>query len=325
MPQPVRLFYVTPIFRYERPQAGRYRQHHQFGCEAIGDADPLVDAEVIQLAWTYLNKLGVTDLTLYLNSIGQGEDRKAYLKELVSYYTPFADRLCRDCKVRLVKNPLRLLDCKEESCQPIIHGAPRITDFLDDASREHFAAVQRYLGLAGIPFILNPRLVRGLDYYTRTTFEIFPSGREGSQSAVAAGGRYDGLMEQLGGPATPAVGFGSGIERAVLLLKKQEGGQIAAPRLDVYITHMGPRGKDAAVWLAGRLRAQGVSTQVSTGERSLRAQLRAANTANARYAFVIGDDEFSGPDLQDVRPVVRNLETGVQTPMSLPEFLVSLG
>ena len=323
LPQPVRLFYITPIFRYERPQAGRYRQHWQFGCEALGDPDPVVDTEVIQLVWAYMRELGLRDLTLQLNSIGDSESRPAYLQKLVEYYAPHTSAICGDCRVRIEKNPLRLLDCKVESCQPIIQDAPHITDYLNEASQQHFDKLRRYLDLSDIPYVINHRLVRGLDYYTRTVFEVFPE-REGSQSAVAAGGRYDGLIEQLGGKPTPGVGFGSGIERAVLELKRQEEANIEPGRMDAFFVHMGEQPKEAATWLASQLRQRGISAQVATGERSLRAQMRAANQANARFALIIGDDEMAGSTVQEVRPMVRDLSTGAQQTMGLEEIVSAL-
>src|SRR3990172_4777162 len=211
-PQPVRLWYWTPIFRYDRPQAGRYRQHHQFGVEAIGEADASLDAEVIELLWRVCEELGLAGLTLQLNSIGDPNCRPRYLEVLRDYYRDKLDRVCGDCRARFERNPLRLLDCKQPQCQPVIAGAPAITDYLCDDCAAHFAALRTYLEAAGISHELNPRLVRGLDYYTRTVFEIQPP-EEGSQNSIGGGGRYDGLIEQLGGRPTPGGGFGSGRKR----------------------------------------------------------------------------------------------------------------
>ncbi|MFC2012315.1 histidine--tRNA ligase [Chloroflexota bacterium] len=227
LPQPVKLYYICPIFRYDRPQAGRYRQHYQFGCEAIGDDDPALDAEVINLAWQFYGALGLKGLSLSLNSIGCRECRPGYLTALKKYYTDYAEGLCADCKIRLVKNPMRLLDCKQPSCQPMADSAPRSADYLCTECDEHFTRLKKYLGLLGIPFTVNHRMVRGIDYYTRTVFEVLP-GTEGSQSSIGGGGRYDGLIEELGGKPTPAVGFGIGIERIILNMKEQN---TAAPPL----------------------------------------------------------------------------------------------
>ena len=230
------------------------------------------------------------------------------------------DSICNDCRVRLKKNPLRLLDCKQESCQPFIEDAPHVTDYLDADSQEHFDDVRRYLELSEIPFTLNHRLVRGLDYYAHTVFEIFPK-QEGSQSAMAGGGRYDGLIEQIGGNSVPAVGFGSGIERAVLELKQQENPDTYSEQIDAFIAYLGSPAKNAAVWLLGALRKHNVSAQIATGSRSLRAQLRTANQINARFAIIIGDDELSGSQIDEVKPVVRDLASGEQNSMTVEALI----
>jgi len=219
--QPAKLYYLASIFRYERPQSGRYRQHHQFGFEAIGDSDAALDAEVIDMAWQLFQSLGLGRLYLLLNSIGCQICRPTYLEHLKKYYSAHAGNLCSDCEVRIDRNPLRLLDCKKPSCHAVAEVAPKSTDFLCPGCRSHFESVQTYLKALGLPFKLNHRLVRGLDYYTRTVFEIQPPG-EGAQSALGGGGRYDDLIEELGGRPTPAIGFASGIERIVLNLKRQE-------------------------------------------------------------------------------------------------------
>jgi len=222
LPQPVRLYYFASIFRYERPQKGRYRQHQQFGVEAIGDGDPVLDAEVIDVAWRFFESLGLVNLSLQLNSIGCKLCRPAYLEELKGHYSAHVDRLCSDCKTRLRKNPLRLMDCKKPSCQDIAQSAPRSIEHLCSQCKEHFESVVKYLLLLGIPFEKNHRLVRGLDYYTKTVFEIQPQGEEGAQSAVGGGGRYDDLIEELGGKPTAAIGFAIGIERIMLNMKQQD-------------------------------------------------------------------------------------------------------
>ncbi len=211
LPQPVRLYYFASIFRYERPQKGRYRQHQQFGVEAIGDGDPALDAEVIDVAWQFFDSLGLRNLSLQLNSIGCKLCRPVYLEELKGHYSAHVDRLCPDCKARLRKNPLRLMDCKKPSCQDIAQSAPRSIEHLCSQCKEHFESVVKYLLILGIPFEKNHRLVRGLDYYTKTVFEIQPQGEEGAQSAVGGGGRYDDLIEELGGKPTPAIGFAVGV------------------------------------------------------------------------------------------------------------------
>ncbi len=290
LPQPVRLYYIGPTFRYERPQAGRYRQHHQFGCEALGDASPSLDVEVIELALGFLSSLGLQQLSVLLNSIGCRQCQPHYVEVLRQHYEGLASQVCDDCRVRMVRNPLRLLDCKERSCRSIIDEAPRISDYLCPECEAHFHEVQAQLDVLGIPYTLNHRLVRGLDYYTRTVFEIVPR-REGGQSAIVGGGRYDGLIEQIGGKPTPGVGFATGIERIILNLKEQE---LGAPRLaasPVYLAHVGDAARHAAVMLAARLRSENISVVASTGGKSLKAQLRQANSLGSCYTIILGDDE----------------------------------
>ena len=290
-PQPVKLYYITPIFRYDRPQAGRYRQHYQFGCEAIGEADPALDAEVIEMAWVFFKSLGLTKFSLQINSIGCMQCRPKYLSELTDYYAGHVVELCTDCKTRLKKNPLRLLDCKQESCQKLADNAPRSAIHLCDECSEHFSQLQKYLEILGIPFEVNHRLVRGLDYYTRTVFEIQPE-EEGGQSTLGGGGRFDYLIEELGGKPTPGMGLGMGIERAIINLKKENIGVPILPSLKVLITNVGEEARDEAMKLAARLRQEGISAASTVGGKSLKAQLRQANSTGVRYAIIIGEDEI---------------------------------
>lgn len=290
LPQPVKLYYISPIFRYDRPQAGRYRQHYQFGYEAIGEADPAIDAEVIDMAWRFYRSLGLARITLQLNSTGCRQCRPGYLSALKDYYNSYAGELCNDCKTRLEKNPLRLLDCKEPSCQKIAESAPKNAGHLCKECDEHFKKLQEYLGLLDIPFELNHRLVRGLDYYTRTVFEIQPE-EEGAQSALGGGGRYDDLIEGLGGKPTPALGFAAGIERIILNLKKEGVAVPATPGLQVLIAYLGDAARTEAIKLALVLREAGISAVTTTGGKSLKAQMRQANSLEARYTVIIGEDE----------------------------------
>jgi len=290
LPQPVKLYYLASIFRYERPQAGRLREHHQFGCEVIGDADPAIDAEVIDMAWQFYKSLGLVDISLQLNSIGCKECRPEYLSALKKYFAGHESSLCSDCKIRLDKNPLRLLDCKQPSCQPIADAAPDGTDYLCSQCEEHFTSLKKYLDLLAIPFTANHRLVRGFDYYTRTVFEIHPAG-SGAQGAIGAGGRYDGLIEELGGKPTPAIGFAAGIERIILNIKKQGIVVPTPPLLQVFIAYLGEQAKDEAVKLTTSLRQSGTSAAMTTGVKSLKAQLRQADSLGARYTVIIGEDE----------------------------------
>ncbi len=290
LPQPVKLYYISPIFRYDRPQAGRYRQHFQFGCEAIGDDDPALDAEVIDMAWHFYRSLGLQNISLYLNSIGCKECRPEYLSALKKYYAGYASGLCSDCKTRLSKNPLRLLDCKQPSCQPVAVNAPRSTDHLCVRCHDHFAQLQKYLEMLGIPFTLNHHLVRGLDYYTRTVFEIQPE-EEGGQSSIGGGGRYDDLIEELGGKPTPAIGFATGIERIILNIKRQNVAIPKPPGLQALIAYLGDRAREEALKLTANLRQAGISAVMTMGGKSLKAQLRQANTLGVPYVVIIGEDE----------------------------------
>lgn len=290
LPQPVKLYYISPIFRYDRPQAGRYRQHYQFGGEAIGDADPALDAEVIDMAWQFFKSLGLARISLQLNSIGCKKCRPGYLTVLKEYYKKYAVDLCADCKTRLERNPLRLLDCKQASCQKIAASAPKNSSYLCPECGEHFKKLQEYLGRLGIPFTLDHRLVRGLDYYTRTVFEIQPE-EEGAQSTLGGGGRYDDLIEELGGKPTPAIGFAVGIERIILNLKKQGISVPAPPVLQVLIASMGEAAREVAIKLAAELRQAGISAVTTTGVKSLKAQLRQANALGVHYTVIIGEDE----------------------------------
>ncbi|MGD0779595.1 MAG: histidine--tRNA ligase [Dehalococcoidales bacterium] len=290
LPQPVKLYYVSPIFRYDRPQAGRYRQHYQFGCEAIGEDDPTIDAEIIDMVWRFFQTLGLANLSLHLNSIGCQECRPAYLKALKDYYKKYTGSLCADCKTRLEKNPLRLLDCKQAACQDVAQNAPRSIDALCPACAAHFSQLRKYLTLLGIPFRINHRLVRGLDYYTRTVFEVQPE-EEGGQSTIGGGGRYDRLIEELGGKPTPALGFATGIERIILNLKKQGIKVPAMPEAQVFIAYLGDAARDKALRLTADLRQADISAIMSTSGKSLKAQLRQANSLGARWAVIIGEEE----------------------------------
>jgi histidyl-tRNA synthetase len=281
LPQPVRLYYLADIFRYERPQAGRYRQHHQFGCEAIGDGEAALDAESIELAWNFLTSTGLKGLTLQLNTIGCQNCRPSYVQNLREYYSQYIHRLCPNCKTRLERNVLRLLDCKNDSCMDIAQGAPSITTQLCKQCDDHF-------------FEVNPLLVRGLDYYTKTVFEILPP-EEGSQSALGGGGRYDLLIEQLGGEPTPAIGFAVGLERTILNLRKQaiEIAHFAEPeRPRAYVAFVDEEGRGQAPNIASSLRQAGIATTMATGARKLKTQLRHANVSGATHVVIAGGEEL---------------------------------
>ncbi|MFC1945947.1 histidine--tRNA ligase [Chloroflexota bacterium] len=317
--QPVKLYYQTPVFRYERPQAGRLREHHQFGCEAIGEADAAVDAEVIEMAWQFFQALGLEKLSLILNSIGCRGCRPGYLEILKEYYTPHAGELCRDCRTRLVRNPLRLLDCKQATCQGLAEAAPKSADNLCPDCAGHYAQLRRYLDLLGIGYRLSHRLVRGLDYYTRTVFEIEPEQARG-QSTLGGGGRYDDLIEMLGGRPTPAIGFACGLERIVLNLKKQGicVPDLPAPR--IYIAHRGGLTAEAAIKTAAALRQAGIGAVAGTGGRSLKAQLRQAGAQGAAFTVIIGEDELARG-----AATVKSMADGGQRDVTLAELAGYLG
>ena len=319
LPQPVRMYYFCPVFRYERPQAGRFRQHHQFGVEVLGDANPAVDAEVIELAWRLMHSLGLTDIQLFINSIGDRESRPQYVAELKSYYANQYANLCADCRSRLERNPLRLLDCKVETCRSLGAAAPRSVDHLDPDSLEHWNKLQEYLTAMDIPFQVDHRLVRGLDYYTRTVFEIQPL-EAGGQSTICGGGRYDGLIEQLGGRPTPGIGFGSGLERLTLNLKRSGVEVPDEPSPAYLVANVGEAARQPALELASRIRRAGVGAILSSGSRALRGQMRQANALGIPYVVILGDDEISRGEV-----VIRDMTTSSQETRSLSAFLELLG
>ena len=287
---PVKMYYITPAFRYERPQAGRLREFHQFGVELFGAKSAQTDAEAILLADSLLKKLGLK-VKLYVNSIGCPTCRAAYNKALKAFFEPHLDELCYDCKTRFEKNPLRLLDCKEEACKKINAAAPSILDYLCEDCHAHFEEVKSCLQLAGVEYEIDPRIVRGLDYYTRTVFE-FVSTSIGAQGTVCAGGRYDGLIEELGGNSIPAVGFAAGIER-LLIVMEQTGVEIPAPEVPtVYVAGMNAACRRKAFELASALREKGVIAEIDHMDRSVKAQFKYADKLGAKYVAVIGDSEL---------------------------------
>jgi len=315
LPQPVKLYYFASIFRYERPQAGRFRQHYQFGYEAIGDDDPALDAEVIDMAWQLFLSLGLDRLSLKLNSIGCKQCRPEYLSRLKEYYAEHIHELCRDCKARLERAPLRLLDCKNEVCQTVAGAAPRSIDHLCQPCAGHFNQLKKYLEMLALPFLVDHRLVRGLDYYTRTVFEIQPE-EEGAQSTLGGGGRYDDLIEELSGRPTPALGFAAGIERIILNLKKQAVPVPALPKPQVFITYMGDEAKSEAIKLASALRRAGIGAIEATGDKSLKAQLRQANNLGVKKAVIIGEQELATGTV-----VLRDMTSGEQKNVPLRQVL----
>jgi histidyl-tRNA synthetase len=314
LPNPFKAYYIVPMFRHERPQAGRMRQHTQFGVEIIGSGSPLADIEVVTVGFRYLTGRGLSKLALHLNSIGDENCRPAYREVLIEFLKGRIDQLCKDSKERMLSNPLRVLDCKVEGCRRATEDAPRILDFLDDACREHFEAVRSGLDEEEIPYVLDHRLVRGLDYYTRTAFEFVSDLLGPTQSTLCGGGRYDGLAEVLGGDPTPGIGFGLGLER-LLLAMGREGLPLPVPEpLAVFLVALGEAAAKEARALLRSLRERGVAADASLEDRPLKAQLKMADRAGARYAAILGEQE-----LAEGMITVRRMADGHQERVKLSE------
>lgn len=308
-PQPVKVWTWGQLFRHDRPQAGRYRQFHQFNCETFGEFDPVVDAELISVAYHFLKDLGI-ETTVHLNSIGTLEDRGNYILELVSYLKTKRSYLCEDCKKRLGRNPLRVLDCKEESCRLILQDAPQIIDWLSTRSKNFFMSMIEYLDELKVEYTLDSTLVRGLDYYSDTVFEIFTSeGEEGSQSALGGGGRYDALMEQLGGRPTPACGFALGMERVIHAIPKAK--PVAEPALGktpkIFFAQLGNQARRRVLLLIEELRQKGVTVDFNLAKTSLKVQLELADKAQVTHTLIIGQKE-----VQDGTAIIRDMDSGIQ-------------
>ncbi len=316
----VKLFYVGSMFRYDRPQAGRLREFHQFGVEALGEKNPAVDAEIILLAWEFLNSLGLTDLKLKINTVGCPACRPIYRQKLTEYFTAEADELCGDCRRRLTKNPLRILDCKVDGLKDFMEDAPKIETCLCDECREHFAGVKTLLTAAGVDFAIDPRLVRGLDYYTKTAFEI-QYAPLGAQSAVAGGGRYDGLIREIGGDPTPAVGFAAGLERILLALDLQGLSPAPTKKITAFVVAGGEAAQVYAFKLLTDLRRQNISAAMDFGRKSLKAQMKQAAKSGAKFALIVGEDEVANSTV-----TVKNLETSAQESIpvaQVPDKIIS--
>ena len=301
-----KLFYMGSMFRYDRPQAGRYREFHQFGVEVLGASSPAADAEVINLAYTLFKTLGLKELELHINSIGDYKCRPIYRQKLIEFFEEKEDQLCDDCQARLHKNPLRIVDCKEDSCRRASAGAPKITDYLCDECEKKFKAVKRYLAALEIPYSVDSRLVRGLDYYTNTAFEIqYPP--LGAQSAICGGGRYDGLVEDVGGPSTPGIGFAVGLERLLLALEMQKLIPEPANRKKVYIVTLGEDAIVEGIKIQQHLRDKGVIAEIDLQDRSIKGQMKQAGKNNAEYTVIIGANE-----MEKKEAAVKNMENGKQ-------------
>lgn len=305
-PQPVKLYYMGPMFRYDRPQAGRYRQFHQFGIESIGAAGPGIDAEIIVLAVQFLRQLGLTELKLLINSVGCPKCRPVYRSTLQNFLQDKLPMLCGDCQSRFDRNPMRILDCKNTACTAHTQGAPQVADCLCEECSSHFEGLKMLLDAAGIEYTLNPRLVRGLDYYTKTAFEI-QYAPLGAQSAVCGGGRYDGLIAECGGQTTPGIGFAIGLERVLLALEKQDLLGSMKTEIDVFVAPLGQAAQATAFGLLCKLRLAGLSADMDYLNRSLKAQLKYASKYPAKFVAIIGNDE-----VEQNKVMLKNMLTGEQ-------------
>ncbi len=311
---PVKVCYVGGCYRYEKPQAGRLREFHQFGVECFGAASPAADAEVIALGLQVLDSIGIKNISLEINSIGCPECRKNYHKALTEYFNAHIDTLCETCRDRLSRNPMRILDCKSPVCSSLAADAPKVIDYLCDECQDHFDKVKAHLDAADIKYTVNPQIVRGLDYYTKTVFE-FVSGDIGAQSTVCGGGRYDGLVKQMGGPAVPALGFAMGIERLMLALQNQNAPFPEAKKCDLYIAPMGDAAAIKATALCTALRRDGFEAQCDVCGRGLKAQMKYADKIGALYSTVIGDNEIA-----EGKCIIKNMKTGETDEVLFDEF-----
>jgi len=313
--QPTKLFYIGPMFRYDRPQAGRYRQFHQFGVEVFGSNDPAVDAEVIAMAMDFYHRLGLKDLEVHINSVGCPKCRLEHRKTLQEHLRPRLAELCNLCRSRFERNPMRILDCKSPKCQELTVEAPTTTRCLCPECREHFEAVKKYLNLVGVNFTVNERLVRGLDYYTNTAFEIVARDI-GAQSSIGGGGRYNGLIEQCGGQPTPGIGWAMGLERILLTMEKQGCKFPEQASFDVFVATIGEAAAAGAFQLLDKLRKAGLAAEKDYLGRSLKAQMKYADKFKARYTVILGEDE-----LNRGVAMVRNMTTGSQEEVALDKVV----
>ncbi|GGA69176.1 histidine--tRNA ligase [Ornithinibacillus halotolerans] len=318
--QPVKLYYFAQMFRYERPQQGRMRQLNQFGVEVLGSADPAVDAEVIDLAMTVYQKLGLTSLKLVINSLGDTESRKKHREALINHFSPHKEELCRDCQTRLEQNPMRVLDCKTDRNHPAMKTAPSILDYLNEESSNYFEQVKEYLDLMNISYEVDPNLVRGLDYYNHTAFEIMSEAEGfGAITTLAGGGRYNGLTEQLGGPNTPGIGFGMGIERLLMALEAEKVEIPVKDELDCYIVSLGELPKKEAVRLVHELRINGIQVDQDYQGRKIKAQFKAADRYHTKFVLVLGEDELEKQVIN-----VKDMATGEQIEVPLQQLVTTM-
>ncbi|MBB6177905.1 histidyl-tRNA synthetase [Anoxybacillus tengchongensis] len=315
--QPVKLYYMGPMFRYERPQAGRFRQFVQFGVEALGSNDPAIDAEVIALAMDIYRSLGLKKLKLVINSLGDVESRKSHRQALIDHFQPRIHEFCDDCQARLHKNPMRILDCKKDRDHDLMRTAPSILDYLNEQSRTYFEKVQMYLQRLGIVFEVDPRLVRGLDYYNHTAFEIMSEAEGfGAITTLCGGGRYNGLVQEIGGPETPGIGFALSIERLLAALEAEGISLPISEGIDCYVVALGEQAKEEAVALVAALRQEGVSAEKDYQDRKVKAQLKAADRLHATYVAILGEDELQKGVIN-----VKHMATGEQQEVPLDMFV----
>ncbi|NMD70586.1 histidine--tRNA ligase [Bacillus sp. DNRA2] len=318
--QPVKLYYMGPMFRYERPQAGRFRQFVQFGVEALGSSDPAIDAEVISLAMSLYQELGLKKLKLVINSLGDKDSRNAHREALIQHFQPRIGEFCSDCRNRLEKNPMRILDCKQDRDHELMKTAPSIIDYLNDESRSYFDKVQKYLTALEVEFEIDPNLVRGLDYYNHTAFEIMSNAEGfGAITTLCGGGRYNGLVEDLGGPETPGIGFAMSIERFLAALEAEKVELPLSESIDCYLVSLGEDAKDHTVALLHQLRKAGFSAERDYLDRKIKTQFKAADRLQAKFVAVLGDDELKANKIN-----LKNMATGEQTEVALPEFIETL-
>ena len=313
--QPTKLYYISPTFRYERPQAGRQRQFHQFGVEMFGTDSPTADAEIISIGHTLLKRLGINKVELHINSLGGPECRKKYNETLKAFLHEKKEHLCPLCQERMEKNPLRVLDCKNPDCQKHLQDAPTVLSVLGDDCKAHFQKVQEILAAMDIPFVVDPGIVRGLDYYTKTVFE-FVSNDIGAQGTVCGGGRYDRLVDEIGGKHVPAVGFGAGMERLIIVRDAENNAPLAPATRDIFIGYRGDEAMMAAFKLVNDLRQAGISAESDHLQRSIKAQMKYANKIGARYSMIIGESE-----LQEQSVRVKEMESGNEVTVPMDQFV----
>ena len=315
--QPVKLYYMGPMFRYERPQAGRFRQFVQFGVEALGSKDPAIDAEVIALAMSIYQSLGLNKLKLIINSLGDQESRLAHRSALIQHFQPRIGEFCHDCQNRLEKNPMRILDCKKDREHELMASAPSIIDYLNDESKAYFEKVQQYLTDLDIQFVVDPNLVRGLDYYNHTAFEIMSDAEGfGAITTLCGGGRYNGLTQEIGGPETPGIGFAFSIERFIAALQAEKVDLPIKNELDCYFVSLGEQAQDYTVKLLQSLRLAGFSAERDYLNRKLKAQMKAADRLNAKFVAILGEDELKANKIN-----VKIMESGEQRELNLENFI----